>query len=84
MISSHTHRATPASELAQRGNFTHIGGDVYKFEIPANPSTGLGSITSWWTAEESDREFLQSHVTRMNADGCSQGKYGALFDGADA
>ncbi|WP_153785397.1 hypothetical protein [Pseudomonas sp. EMN2] len=63
MISSHTQQSLPAAELSQRGSLTHSGGDDYKFEVPANPVAGTGPVTSWWTAEADDHDFLQSLIT---------------------
>lgn len=71
MISTHTHRSTPAAELAQHGTLSHVGDDDYKFVIPANPATGAGPVTSWWTAEASDREHLQSLTASTAAESIS-------------
>jgi len=51
MISNHTQQSVPANELALRGKLTHISGQSYRLEVPANPSTGVGPIGSTWTLE---------------------------------
>ncbi len=51
MISRHTKQTVPAAELAKRGALHKIGNDSYRLEIPANPMTGVGPISSYWQAE---------------------------------
>jgi hypothetical protein len=60
MISNHTQRSVPAAELAERGKLTHIDGDSYQLEIPADTTTGVGSVSSYWTAEAGEHETIQS------------------------
>lgn len=51
MISNHTQQSVPASELAQQGKLSHIGGQSYRLDVPANPATGVGPVGSTWTLE---------------------------------
>lgn len=60
MISNHTQRSVPAADLAARGKLTHIDGDSYRLEIPADKATGVGSVGSYWTAEAGEHELIQS------------------------
>lgn len=63
MISNHTQLSVPATELAARGQLTHIEGNSYRLEIPANKTTGVGSVGSYWTAEAGEHELIQSMAT---------------------
>lgn len=63
MISNHTQRSVPAAELAKCGKLTHISGDSFHLEIPANETTGVGPVGSYWTAEAGEQELIQSVVS---------------------
>lgn len=60
MFSNHTQLSVPAIELAKRGQLTHIEGNTYRLEMPANKTTGVGSVGSYWTAEAGEHELIQS------------------------
>ncbi|WP_326430413.1 hypothetical protein VQ574_20985 (plasmid) [Stutzerimonas frequens] len=60
MISNHTKQSVPAIDLAARGQLTNIEGDNYRLEIPANRTTGVGPVGSYWTAEAGEHELIQS------------------------
>lgn len=60
MISNHTKQSVPAADLAARGQLIHIEGDSYRLEIPANKTTGVGPVGSYWTAEASEHELIQA------------------------
>lgn len=63
MISNHTKRSVPAADLAARGSLTHIEGDTYRLDVPADKATGVGPVGSYWTAEAGEHELIQSMAT---------------------
>lgn len=62
MRSMHTQQTVPVEVLAERGVLSHIGGDSYELAIPANPKTGTGPITSYWTTEAGEQVKFQSAI----------------------
>lgn len=63
MICNHTKCSVPAADLAARGNLTHIDGDSYRLDEPADKATGVGPVGSYWTAEAGEHELIQSMAT---------------------
>lgn len=62
MISMHTRQSIPAAELMRRGALTHLGAaegtGLFRLDIPANPTTGVGPVGSNWLSEVSDSPAL--------------------------
>jgi hypothetical protein len=67
MISSHTKQSVPAAELAKRGALYKIGKECYRLEIPANSTTGVGPIGSYWQAEPGEVVVLQVNRHTANS-----------------
>lgn len=55
MISTHTKQSVSAVDLAKRGKLIHVSGDNYRYDVPENENVGVGSVSSFWTAEPGEQ-----------------------------